>query len=236
MANSRTTVRQRVHAEVRRRIVTLELAPRTPISENELAAELGVSRTPVRESLLLLREEGLVDVFPQMGTFVSPIDTERARVAQFIREAIECSALQGLDRASATEVFDLHTNLVEQRESARMGNDARFFALDELFHEGLLRLTGREQAWPVVQGSKVHLDRARRVGYSMHSTLRFVDQHDEILARVEAGDVADAVAHLREHLRVILSDLDVIEREMPELLDVRPRKPVRRMVTTLEPA
>ena len=60
--------------QLRRRITSLELLPGAPLSENELATQLGVSRTPVRESLIVLVEEGLVSVVPQVGTFVAPID------------------------------------------------------------------------------------------------------------------------------------------------------------------
>ena len=81
--------RERVYAELRRRIVTLDWPPGASLSENELAAQLSVSRTPVRESLILLADEGLVQIFPKLGSFVARIDPERVADAQFVREAIE---------------------------------------------------------------------------------------------------------------------------------------------------
>jgi len=73
---------------LRRGIISLELAPGSPVSENELAARLGVSRTPVRESLILLQEDGLVQVFPQLGTFVSRVDAGKVAQAQFIKRPL----------------------------------------------------------------------------------------------------------------------------------------------------
>lgn len=101
------SARDRTLDTIRRAIITLELKPGTPLSENELATELAVSRTPVRESLILLREEGLVEVYPQVGTFVSLVDPERVRQAQFIREAVECTSLaQARPPFSADHVGD----------------------------------------------------------------------------------------------------------------------------------
>src|SRR3954463_4182054 len=89
----RLSVRDQTLEALRRRIISLELPPGEPLSENELSQELGVSRTPVRESLILLREEGLVQVFPQFGSFVSLVDPTRVADAQFVREAIECASV-----------------------------------------------------------------------------------------------------------------------------------------------
>ena len=65
--------RDQVYAALREGIVTAELAPGRKLSENELADRLGVSRTPVREALIRLRDERLVAIVPQLGTFVTLI-------------------------------------------------------------------------------------------------------------------------------------------------------------------
>ena len=85
-----------MYETLRRKVLTLELPPGAALSENELAAALGVSRTPVRESLILLAEEGLVQVFPQVGSFVSRVDPDGVADAQFLREAVELAALDDL--------------------------------------------------------------------------------------------------------------------------------------------
>src|SRR3712207_9328331 len=87
--SARPSNRSAVYTELRRRVVSLELPPGTPLSENELAAALGVSRTPVRESLILLSQEGLVQVFPKVGSFVSRVDPELVADAQSIRDAVQ---------------------------------------------------------------------------------------------------------------------------------------------------
>ena len=157
------TNRRVVYETLRRKVLTLELPPGTALSENELAAALGVSRTPVRESLILLADEGLVQVFPQVGTFVSRVDPDRVRDAQFLREAVELAALDDVPAELDPDVVaELRANL---DGSSAPGIDLEeFFDLDEAFHHGLLRLSGHARAWSTVVSAKGHLDRARRLG------------------------------------------------------------------------
>src|SRR3954468_21043604 len=86
--------RTRAYAALREAIVAMELPPGARLSENELAARLGVSRTPVREALIRLRDEQLVEIAPQRGTFVTPISVRGVLDAQFVREALECAAVR----------------------------------------------------------------------------------------------------------------------------------------------
>src|SRR5919106_4172262 len=116
-AASRPRTNRRVFYEtLRRKVLTLELPPGAALSENELAASLGVSRTPVRESLILLAEEGLVQVFPQVGSFVSRVDPARVADAQFLREAVELASLEDLPEVLDPDLIrELRENLAEQR-------------------------------------------------------------------------------------------------------------------------
>src|ERR1044072_1223796 len=91
----RGPARAHVYTTLRDAIVSGQLEPGRQISENELAARLGVSRTPIREALQRLREERLVAVVPQYGTFVTHISESAVSDAQFVREALECAAIRG---------------------------------------------------------------------------------------------------------------------------------------------
>src|ERR671930_1714505 len=86
--------RTQVYATLRDAIIRAELPPGRKLSENELATWLGVSRTPVREALVRLRDERLVAIVPQLGTFVTLISTEAVADAAFVREALECAAIR----------------------------------------------------------------------------------------------------------------------------------------------
>ena len=88
VAERRVTIAQQAYQFLRREIIDGRLAPRSPLSEQELSAQMGVSRTPVREALMKLADEGLVDIYPQFGTFVAPIKLSEVFDSQFVRELL----------------------------------------------------------------------------------------------------------------------------------------------------
>ncbi|WAP59184.1 GntR family transcriptional regulator [Streptomyces luomodiensis] len=230
----RRTNRRVVYETLRRRVLTLDLPPGSALSENELAAALGVSRTPVRESLILLAEEGLVQVFPQVGSFVSRVDPDRVADAQFIREAVELAALDDLPAdLDPGLVADLRGNLARQREP---GIDVEeFFALDEAFHHGLLHLSSHGRAWSTVVSAKGHLDRARRLGLEASSPAVFADQHEKIFEAVLDHDLTRARSTMRHHLRAVFEDIEQIRERSPELFASNTQAvPVRRNVVVWE--
>jgi DNA-binding GntR family transcriptional regulator len=229
----RLSVRDQTLETLRRRIISLQLPPGEPLSENELAQELGVSRTPVRESLILLREEGLVQVFPQIGSFVSLVDLGRVSDAQFVREAIECASLKEIV-IDAAGLAGLREILQDQSAADAAGDVEEFFRLDEDFHRELLRLAGRERAWATVNSAKAHLDRARRLSLrDTRPVATLIEQHTAVVNALEANNLADADSSLRLHLRGVFEDVQRIQETTPELFSdgasVRPtrRSPAR---------
>ena len=87
------SIRENVYRVIRENITSLQLAPGTTVSTQELAAKLQVSRTPVREAFIRLQKEDLVEITPQKGTMVSRIDLTRAEKERFIRESLETAIL-----------------------------------------------------------------------------------------------------------------------------------------------
>lgn len=225
--------RQAAYEHLRARILRLELPPGTTISENQLAADLGMSRTPVREAIMLLVEEGLVEVLPQVGTFVSRVDPERVAEAQFLREAVELASLHTLGYPLG-DLTELEENLAAQDAA---GDDTdRFFGLDDDFHRLLMALAGHQGSWATVAAAKGHLDRARRLGIEQPgSTARFAAEHRAVFDAVVTGNLDRATGLLRRHLRVVFDDILTLQRESPELFVTVPgARPVRRSVLVWE--
>ncbi|MFL1904903.1 GntR family transcriptional regulator [Streptomyces tauricus] len=232
--NGRTN-RRDIYLKLRQLVLTLELAPGAALSENELAASLGVSRTPVRESLILLAQEGLVQVFPKIGSFVSRVDPEQVADAQFLREAVELASLDDLPAAlDPAVVGELRANLDRQRRSD-LGLE-EFFDLDEAFHQGLMRLSGHGNVWTTVAAAKGHLDRARRLGlHENESPAVFVAQHREIFDAITGGNVPLARTAMRTHLRAVFDDIERIRAHSPELFATDASSvPVRRNIVVWE--
>lgn len=209
--------RRKVYRLVREKIIALELLPGSAISENDLARTVGVSRTPIREALLLLGEEKLVEVFPKVGTFVSRVDPRYVAEAHFLREAVEVASLRTLRSPYDEAVLEgLRVNLAQQRE---IGDDlVGFFELDEDFHRGLMALAGHEDSWSTVVAAKGHLDRARMLGMKQVPKVeQFIDEHHRIFNAVVEGDLSGAEELLSSHLSVVFADLERIRERSPEL-------------------
>ncbi len=215
---------QRVFRELRAAIVTMALMPGQALSENEIAARLGVSRQPVREAFIKLSEAGLLRVRPQRGTFVVKISTKQVTDARFVREAVEIAVVREACRGmSADDGLYLEELIGAQREAALDPEPARFLALDEEFHHAFAICADCDYAWRVVEEVKAQMDRVRYLSLP-HATpmQRLVDQHAAILAAAKAGNAGAAEEAVRTHLSEILTSLPVLERQFPDLFEARP--------------
>ena len=213
--------RVRTYTALRDAIVSGELHPGRQLSENELAELLGVSRTPVREALVRLRDDRLVEIVPQLGTFVSRISTRAVADAQFIREALECSAVRlAAERADRSDVAAL-AGLISRQEEVRDQHDFdRFYVLDDELHGALCELSGHGIAWSLAQRANGHLNRVRRLSLPQPRYLdEMVAEHTLVVEAVRRGEPDAAEAALRHHLRMVLSGLPAIQAEHPDYFE-----------------
>ena len=217
----RAPARAQVYAALRDAIVSAEIAPGRQISENELAARLGVSRTPIREALQRLSEDRLVAVVPQLGTFVTRISSTGVGDAQFVREALECAAIrEAARRAGAADIAALETIVERQDETREAADFDRFYVLDDELHRALCDLSGHGIAWSLSQRAQGHLNRVRHLSLPMPSYLaEMIEEHRAVVAAVAAND-PDAAEHaLRHHLRMVLSSLPAIRAQHPDYFE-----------------
>ena len=215
-------VARRVFHELKNAIVTMALPPGQALSENEIAAQLGVSRQPVREAFIKLSEAGLVSIRPQRGTFVVKISTKQVTDARFVREAVEVAvARKACEVMTAETIAELRENLAQQKQvAAEEGAPARFLALDEAFHRGLALGVDCGYAWRVVEEVKAQMDRVRYLSLPQATPIsRLVEQHIAILDAVESRDKARTQAAMRTHLSEILTSLPLLEQVYPHLFD-----------------
>ncbi|WCB92217.1 HTH-type transcriptional repressor RspR [Baekduia alba] len=213
-----TSARDQAYVVLRAAIVGAELEPGRRLSENQLAELIGVSRTPVRDALARLRDERLVAIVPQLGTFVTYIDEDAVADAHFVREALEIGAVKiAAERIEADQLRELDDNLVAQ-ERAVANDDAELFArLDDDLHHLLCDLSGREVAWRLSERTRGQLDRIRllslpEAGYRE----QMLTEHRAVVAAVGARDAPRAERELRHHLRMALSQLPAIREAHPE--------------------
>ena len=153
--HSTTSARVQAYAALREAIVRAELEPGRQLSENELAARLGVSRTPIREALVRLRDERLVEIVPQLGTFVTRISTPAVGDAAFIREALECACVRRAAELATEDDIAALEDILRAQERARDSDDFdAFYVLDDAFHQALCDLSEHRAVWPVSQRAR----------------------------------------------------------------------------------
>jgi DNA-binding GntR family transcriptional regulator len=210
-----------VYAALREAIVSTELEPGQQISENAIAGQLGVSRTPIREALVRLSDDQLVQIVPQLGTFVSRISVAGVDDAQFLREALECAAVRlAAERADADDVAELRALIAHQEAARDERNAGAFFLLDDELHSTLCELSGRPIAWAIVARANGHLNRVRRLSLAQPSYIaEMIEEHKAVVDAVGRAEPDAAELALRHHLRMVLSDLPNIRRDHPEYFE-----------------
>ena len=201
---------QNIFELMRNDIVLGVLKPLDVIREAEIAERLGVSRTPVREALLRLQLLGLIDIFPQSGTKVTPIRLEKVRAAQLIREAVEVEVVRRACHVASDKALDEIAHLLEDQEVAARRNDLRrLFELDDEFHLAIYRSAGLAAVAEELEDLKVHLNRLRYASVNWpRGADKITGEHREILAALRARDEAAAAAAMTRHLRAVLPILD----------------------------
>jgi len=216
-APRRSTVTMQVHGDLRQRITTGALKPKSSISENEIAQYYGVSRTPAREVLGRLEEESLVEIYPQYGSFIAPIRAEDILDSQFVRESLECTALAGaIERLTPAGEAQLAGIIASQRKVVA-DDEAAFVMHDEEMHASFFALAGYERAWAVVASAKLQLDRLRHLSArSTEKRLAVLAEHEAIVTAALGRDAAGAVSALRQHLRGAFASLADAQARYPE--------------------
>ncbi|APA89822.1 GntR family transcriptional regulator (plasmid) [Paraburkholderia sprentiae WSM5005] len=209
-----------VFERLREMILSLELTPGTVLSRTELAGRYGLSQTPVRDALMKLGEEGLVDIYPQHATVVSQINVTSALQAHFLRRSIELEVVRTLaEQRDPTLIAELRVAIARQTELLDLKNYEQFSLLDQAFHRQMYEAAGVPQLWDLVRRLSGHIDRLRRLHLPVEGkTMAVVRDHTEIIDAIDKGDVEAAQAALRKHLSGTLNQIDQIRTSHPNFL------------------
>nr|WP_245986788.1 GntR family transcriptional regulator [Azospirillum thermophilum] len=191
-----------IYRDLRTEILSLQRKPGEAIVEKQIAESYGVSRTPVREAVLKLADEGLIEIFPQSGTIVSRIPVATLPEAIAIRRVLEEATVRyAAERATRSQIARLRACLEEQRERETAGDREGFHQADEAFHALLAEVSGYPGFWPVIQQVKVQVDRFRRLTLPVPGRMgKVVLEHEAIVEAVAAHDPEEAARALNIHL------------------------------------
>jgi GntR family transcriptional regulator, rspAB operon transcriptional repressor len=215
------TASARIYSDLRSQLVSLQRRPGEAISEAEIALSYGVSRTPVREAILKLSDEGLLEIYPQSGIFVSRIPMAALPEAIIIRKALEETTAQfAAERATSSQILVLHAVLERQREANAANDRDAFHHADEAFHAGIADVAGHPGIWTLIQQVKIHVDRYRRLTLPQPGRIaRAIGEHEAILDAIKAHDPARARIAMQTHLERLLGDISATQSINPEFFD-----------------
>lgn len=201
-------------------VITMKLAPDSTIAEKELCAELGVSRTPLREAVLRLAQEGLLTVVPGGGTYVSRISLRGVLQGHLVRSSIEFRIVRLAARAYTPEYdrdFDLLLYL--QADANRRGDYDQALQVDTDFHRLMCRVAGFPDIWQIVHNATGQLDRVRYRAFDKSGLTQEIEvEHRALYDALRARDGDRAHALLRKHLDDISHVIDFVKASAPDVL------------------
>lgn len=210
---------QKVYHSLQQAILTLAYRPGDIIRKPDICDRLGVSRSPVADAVARLAADGLVDVVPQAGTFVTRLSMTDIREGAFIREAIETAAAELVATLiTDDQLRDLRRNLTLQEALVADGDQQGFMQLDGQMHDMMLSFTGFPRLPQVSQTAWLSVHRARQLLLPVEGRmLATLEEHRAILAAIESRDPVAARQAVQSHLRQLLTLLQPLERAHPDL-------------------
>lgn len=198
-------------------IIHLDLIPGTMLSENELAQEMGLSRTPVREALIELSKSKVVEIYPQKGSALALIDYSLVEEARFMRSVLECAVVELDCEVAAPEALEeLEANIRLQEFYLENRSSEKLLELDDQFHRMLFRMAGKSQIYALMDSITIHFDRVRSMSLATVKELKTVSDHRAILDAVKERNGIKARQLMEAHLSRYKIDEEALRREYPD--------------------
>lgn len=213
------SARDYAYRTIRDNIVSLDLEPGEMVSEQEIAGQMGISRTPVREALLELSKSGLVETIPQRGSFISKIDYGIIEEVRFLRLIVEiavcelaCEHRTQEDISKLEELVSLQEFYIERNVSDKL------LSLDNKFHNLLYEIANKNLIKTIVQDTTVHFDRVRRLSYDTVKDTKIIGDHKELIIAMKKQDKELAKTVITKHLLRYKMDEELIRKEYPHYI------------------
>ncbi len=221
MAN--ISARETAYQHIRNRIIHLDLKPGEALSDKELAEQMGMSRTPVREAILMLSMVKLVVVRPQSGTYVTPIDLKVVEIEQFSRCALEkemvgriCQALDPAHRRQYEENIQLYQFYAHSQLPSR---EEKLLETDSEFHRIAFQIQGKEPHFKNMLDTLHHTERFRILSLMVFQDDQVYHDHQQILQAIVRGDTRGAVEGMETHLNRYQENVHAVQKAFPQYFE-----------------
>lgn len=204
-----------VKEHVRGRIINGELMLGEALSENVLAAQLGISKTPVREALLQLKLEGLVDIQPQRGSFVFSMEPDEAAELCQYRVILESAAMRDALNNGESGLVDALEQIVRRMTKAVADGDMPAYRrLDTEYHRQILARAGNRFLTLAHQQLEMKIQALRASVTSKHRTVEdSLAEHQNIVKLLRARERTKAINLLGVHIRAASRDYQILLQE-----------------------
>jgi len=188
---------------IKNNIMSVELKPGEILSESDLARRLNLSRTPIREVIMTLKSEHLVEVKPQIGTYVSLIDFNIIREALFMRYTLEKEVLREACKEFDEEIImELEKNLFAQSLIVDKKNkEVEFHNLDKEFHRLLFKGVNKSMVWDSITSLSTHYNRLRVLSEMNINKQYIIDQHKRYLDIIKKNKIEEIEIIVIEHIK-----------------------------------
>lgn len=215
------SAREAAYQKIYERIITMQLKPGDPLNDRELAEEMGISRTPVREALIMLNLAHMVTIKPQSGTHVAPIDLKLMEMEQFARYTLEKEMLLCLrgrltdeQEADYRALLDSYDRL--KAEPVSRERNERMLDLDNCFHRRAFELCGMAEHFDHLLGTFQHIERLRMFSLMNGEHMTVVPEHSRILEALLHGSPEELDQMLRAHLSRYKISVEEARRKSPD--------------------
>lgn len=194
---------------LKKEILNLELKPGQPISENEICSRFDVSRTPVREALRRLQEQGFVHTIPYSGTCVAPLNLDTIKQMIYMRVAVELMVMRDYRKIATPMMLEEIRFMIRKQELLIQQPDfepEQFYPLDAQMHAIWFEATGKEKLWEFILAQQVHYTRFRMLDFVTETDFtRIIKEHNRLLALLEAADDEALEEALKAHLYISMT-------------------------------
>lgn len=202
---------------IRDNIINLELKPGCMISEQDLADELEISRTPVHEALQEISKTKIIEIYPQKGSLVSLIDMKLVSEARFVRATLEAAIVEmACEMATPEDIQLLEENVNLQEFYDKKQVNEKIMELDNAFHKMLYKITDKMQTYYMVKTMNIHYDRFRELRLKTSPSKPIIEEHKLILDAIINKDPAKAKELVIQHLSRINTDEKEIRSKFPQ--------------------
>jgi DNA-binding GntR family transcriptional regulator len=212
----KSPLRDQIYQIIRTLVIIGQLRPGQPVNEVEIAEQLGVSRTPVREAVKRLSDEGLINVYAQLGTFVADISRRALEEAYIIRNALELESVRRAGEKTTKAHVEALDDIIRAHQVAiNRKRYADAIRLDDQFHRTIAEINGLSMLWRAVDISKAQMDRGRHLSIPQPGWGDVtIAQHRAVTRALGDHNTESAVEAMRQHLDTSLQNtLSILDKQ-----------------------